>query len=373
MLSAAPDTVFSIPLTTLRADQVTGESDVGVGFIGSEKFVGDPANTALKFFLNIEQRENVPWPVVLAGASGTGKTALALSIASRVIQNQENPAAIFSASGFRRRFATAVDTNSCDQFHDSLASASLLFIDNLHLLSGFDTVQNQLTAVLDRFAEQEKPVLFTVNEKFLDPDCLSHRLVSRLSGGLCVNVHPPGSSAREKIVSDFSQRCSLELSDEAKLFLADELKLTYPKIRSILANLSNWLQSDVSNYQGGPVEKVLIAEYLDTRKQSNFKVVDFIIQEVADSFKLKPAEIKSSSRKQSIVMARGIAIYFLRNTLCISFSRIGEVFGGRDHSTIIHAENKISKLIKNQSTELIEKVDRIKRSIQEKGILDIGS
>ena len=370
MLSTRIDSAFSIPLSVLDPRQITGESDVGVGFHCSGRFVGDQANAALGFLAGIENFRDSDWPLVLSGPAGTGKTALGLSVASRIVSQTGLPAAVFSADGFRRRFASAIDTNSIEKFHAILNSASLLMVDNLHLLSGYDAIQEELATLLDDFSDRQLPVVFTTNEKYLEPDCLDHRLVSRLSTGLCLNVTAPGFDARLDIVNDCGEKLGLSFDESALSLLGSELKLTYPKIHSFLASMSNWLRNNNRDLEN--IDRKAVSEYLKACKSSNYKIIDFIISEVANSYQLKLADIKSNSRKQTIVTARGVAIYLLRNTLGLSFAKIGEIFGGRDHSTIMHAAGKISDLLDSDVFDLRENIERIQRNIQEQGILETG-
>ena len=371
MLSTGLNTAFSIPLHTLHPRQITGESDVGVGYHTSELFFGDQANIAVKYLESAQHLSESDWPLVLSGPSGTGKTALALSIASNLVGRTEKPAAIFTADGFRRKFATAVDTNSVEQFHLSLVSTSVVLIDGLHQLSGYKAVQDELIYLLDQFAQANLPVIATVNDQFADPDCLDHRLVSRLSQGLCINISPPGKTARRTIISQYSDKIGLSLTDDAMVYLASELKLTYPKIKSFLNSLLNWRQSDQCDSVEPEISKELIDTFLKSSRTSNYKVVNFIIQAVADAFSLKTADLKSSSRKQTIVKARGVAIYLLRKNLQISFTNIGEIFGGKDHSTIMHADAKINSLIEKGSSELVNTIAKIQHKIKEKEILNL--
>jgi chromosomal replication initiator protein len=371
MLSTGLNTAFSIPLQTLHPRQITGESDVGVGYHTSELFFGDAANIAVKYLDSAQHLSQSDWPLVLSGPSGTGKTALALSIASNLVDQTGKPAAIFTADGFRRKFASAVDTNSVEQFHASLMSASVVLIDALHQLSGYKAVQDELIYLLDQFAEARLPVIATVNDQFAQPDCLDHRLVSRLSQGLCINISPPGKSARRTIVYQYCNEIGLTLTDEATDYLASEFKLTYPKIKSFLNSLLNWQQCEQCNSDEPVINMALINEFMKNSKTANYKVVNFILQTVADVFGLKMADLKSSSRKQTIVKARGVAIYLLRKNLQISFSNIGDIFGGKDHSTIMHADAKINSMIEKGSSDLVDTIAKIQHSIKEREILNL--
>jgi len=173
---------------------------------------------------------------------------------------------------------------------------------------------------------------------------LSAQLVSRLSGGLCLPVHPPGPAARLEIIRDLAQIHDVNLTDDATHLLANQLIVTVPKVAHFFAQLKTTLRS-VDDDPTLPVDAAKLTRMFKKSESDLDKLSRLIINNVSNVFHLKPAELKSNSRKQSIVMARGVAIYLNRILLGTSFLKIGSYFGNRDHSTIMHSFRKIESLV----------------------------
>ena len=372
MYSTNLPSLFFIPLSGVDPSCVDGDLDVGGGFTSSVNFVGDQANSSLKYLCQPEHVLSSDWPLVLFGPSGTGKTVIGLSIAADFSSGSDQKMTVLAANSFRRRFASAIDTGSIIQFRENLFKSSVVFVDNLHDLAGYEAAQIELASLLDRLVELDIPVVFTVNDLALLSNSLNHRLSSRLSGGLCLSVNAPGQNARQFLFSESAHSFGLQISDDAVNYLAEKLPVTFPKIRSFFAQFAVWLKQEDRN-DVELIDLTLITEFISSRKGSNRRIIDSIVRDVAKRSKLTVANLKSNSRKQSIVLARGIAIYVLRNLLSISYSKIGDIFGGRDHSTIMHSISRIESLIENNQNNIVKTIKQIEQSAMEKCFLEVES
>jgi len=331
-----------------------------------DDFVGDDSNLALKYLTDIDNLLDSDWPLVLFGPSGTGKTAIGQTLSAKLSLQAGQKGLSYTADEFRRRIASSIETGSMQQFRDSICSSPVLFIDDLHLLAGHDSAQIELAGLIDRLRANNIPAIFAAGEKFLDGEALCERLASRLMGGLCLQVSAPGYAARRLLFEDTAQSLQIELTDEELEFLASNLSLTYPRIRSFLSLFATWISSNSSSTDNR-IDNFL-ACWL-TEKDANADRSESITRVVSQAFKLKVSDIKSSSRKKSVVRARGVAVYLLRDLLKLSYSKIGSFFGGRDHSTVMHSVSKIEADIEADEN-FCRKVDGIRRLVIEKVLIN---
>ncbi len=368
MNSAAAEQVFSVPFRHLWCTNFSGElSATESRPSGLARFVGDQPNSLLKY-VALKAGNRIPsqhfesgfqWPLVLFGPSGTGKTSLALTLVSELVDVSEksgvedsdnaNKALFMTALDFDRRYRSALETDSVLDFRKRLIRSAGIVIDDIHRLSGKPAVQNEFVLILDEMCRKNRPIVITADSSPLLSSGLSAQLVSRLSGGLCLPVHPPGRAARLEIIQDLAQINDVRLTDNAAQLLADRLSVTAPKLTHFFAQLKTTLRSTNDD----PTEAIDSAKLTRLLKKSDSeidKLSRLIISNVSSVFHLKPAELKSNSRKQSIVMARSIAIYLNRVLLGTSFLKIGSYFGNRDHSTIMHSFRKIERLVSSTDT-----------------------
>ena len=222
--------VFSVPFCHLRSTNFSGDQVASHGRSnGLARFVGDDKNEMLKFMVALDQAHNqsdespnespaqtnansvLQWPLVLFGPSGTGKTWLALTLISQLSDQQQDPADAkplsMTALDFDRRFRSAIETDSVEDLRQRMVQSSGLVIDDIHQLVSKPAAQTELTLILDRMHEKNRPIVITMNVSPQECSGLLSQLVSRLLGGLCLPVNPPGPAARLEII-----RCLLYTS-----------------------------------------------------------------------------------------------------------------------------------------------------------------
>jgi chromosomal replication initiator protein len=382
MNSAALDPVFSVPFRHLWSTNFSGEQSASeVRPLGLARFVGDQPNLLLKYLIsenfNRDGEVNLDdgglvctdsqWPIVLFGPSGTGKTSLAMTVISDLADRFEiaddsaadmqlpsksthtlrppNSKPIFvTALDFDRRYRSALETDSITDFRKRLIQSTGLVVDDLQRLADKPAAQTEFILVLDEMCRKNRPIVVTMDVSPQLCNGLSPQLVSRLTGGLSLPVNPPGPSARLEIIRDLARINQIQLTDDAAKLLVDRLHVTVPKLDHVFAQIKTSLRAKKED----PLQAIDAAKLTQIFKKSDNDLEELsqlIIKQVAAEFNLKVSELKSNSRKQSIVMARGVAIYLNRILLGTSFLKIGTYFGNRDHSTIMHAFRKIKNLV----------------------------
>lgn len=361
----AAEQIFSVPFRFLMDGKFGGEQNRSPSRpLGLARFVGDTSNLLLKYLISEESRNKLDsqWPIVLFGPSGTGKTSLALTIISDLTEqsDQEDEVISFhqprvepsygkpiflSALEFDRRYRSAIETDSVDDFRKKLIQSAGVIIDDVDRLEQKTAAQAELVRVLDQMSAKNRPIVVTMPTSPQLCNGLSSRLISRLSLGLSLPVNPPGPEARLEIIRELANINQINLSDDAAQLLADRLQVTVPKLNHVFAQIKTSLSAEASD---NPAEIIDAARLTQIFKKSASEVESLchlIIKSVAKEFDLKVSDLKSNSRKQSIVMARGVSVYLNRELLGVSFLKIGSYLGNRDHSTIMHANRKIEKLI----------------------------
>lgn len=386
MNSAAVDQIFSVPFRHLWCTNFSGEHEATESRpSGLARFVGDQPNILLKYFAlesgnrirSNQLASGFQWPLVLFGPAGTGKTSLALTLVSDLVdqsdfpdEHTDNSKALFmSALDFDRRYRSALETDSVFDFRQRLLRCSGLVIDDIHRLVDKPAAQNEFATILDEMCRKNRPIVITAHDSPQLSTGLSPQLVSRLSGGLCLPVHPPGRAARLEIIRDLAKINRVKLTDDATGLLADRMLVTAPKLAHVFAQIKTTLRA-ADEDSTLPIDASKLTRLFKKSDRDLDQLSRLIIKRVANEFHLKPSELKSNSRKQSIVMARGVAIYLNRILLGTSFLKIGSYFGNRDHSTIMHSYRKIEKLVSDVDTppETISTrnmVDTLKQQLSE--------
>lgn len=345
-----PDSTFLIPL--LRSSHAPG---------ALPEFVGDETNETLRYFTKQENMRHSDWPVVLSGPTGAGKTELAYSIVKPAESSGSAKPIYQSAVEFSRFFNSAVDTDSTRDFRLRYMKSTLVVVDDLHHFSRFPAAQQEMVYLLDQLAFKRTPVVMTSNQPVQLVDGLMPQLASRLLNGLCVDVKAPGFAARCIIISRLASIHKMEIGPGSVSFLVKRLPVTVPKIRQFFVQFL--VQRNLP--AGAPVAQDELSAYFDhLNSNDQEKLADLIVQSVAREFKLSPADIRGSSRKQTTALARSVSIYLHRSLLLMSFSKIGSYYGGRDHSTIMHAYKKVLAFMGDNQNDNISRTRTLKLESQ---------
>jgi chromosomal replication initiator protein len=225
-------------------------------------------------------------------------------------------------------------------------------IDNVGQLEGKLNAQRELVYLIDQMEQVRKPVVITMQSSPVEANHLMSQLMSRLCGGVALPVFPPGIEARRKIISRLSELHMIPLEPEASEWIARRMMVSVPKLNHFFVQLKTELKSrDDLPRSNEPVDMMTLGLVFQQDESTVDAIANQIIESVAREFELSTAILCSNSRKQTVVTARGIAIWLLRTMVGISYHAIGKRFGNRDHTTILHAFQKYDSLIQTESDD----------------------
>ena len=365
------NSVFAIPLDHQWRSDFLNIDDAGTDCAtGLSRFVGDEANALLKYVVTDDFLDHMTlgvtdglMPMVLYGPSGTGKTSLAMALVTKLLSATdctESPIFI-SGADFARRFYAAIETNCVEEFREKYRSAPAIVLDNLQQLVNKSPAQNELASLVEACCQTGKPLFVTCPTLPLALEGISARLSSRLSCGLSLPLHPPGCEARLKIVNELAIIHDVQLTPEAVKILVERFEVTVPKLQHLFSQILLKFQVDgETSLIDGPS----LLSLLQPGEEDQQKMIKLIQKRVAKEFGLKLSDLKSASRKQSVVLARGIGIFLARTLLGTSFVKIGNAFGNRDHSTVLHSHQKISAIYQDGgSNATTTAIDMLKQQL----------
>jgi chromosomal replication initiator protein len=314
-------------------------------------YVVGPENDALLYLFddnNIRQLANLS-PVVLYGELNTGKTALSVTLAVRWSRlSGLRPLSFATAPNYASDYSSSVEIDDLSSFRKRHRECQLLLIDDVELLARSNASQLELVHNLDALAESSRPVILTVNRLPSGVRGLCSALTSRLAGGLSISLLPPGIETRQEIVRSLIANLDPKLpTDELVSFCArfSPERLTAPDLLKIVSLAAQHRTAT------GSLDLNVLALLAAQLFHENVPTVSSIAKVVARKMHVRLAEMRGATREANIVRARGLAIVLARKLTSASLHQIGEFFGNRDHSTIIHACRKTEKLIESD-TEL---------------------
>ena len=281
-------------------------------------------------------------PLVFTGTSGSGKSFLARSLVRHWTQScGTEVVGYFSAIDFARELRDARNSDTLDEFEQSLAEFHYLVVEDLVRLPTSTFVQSKLRDTIDLLQEQGSLIVFTSQRPPETLPNLEAGLRDRLSAGLTVNLSTPGNEARAELLKLASESRNLGLAEDRIQFLSQNTSGSATQVLQALVNDN--LSEDVAATRKEPLE------------------LKSIVAVVARYFSLTQASIRSNSRRKSLVYARSVTVYLARSLTKLSYAEIGRGLGGRDHTTIMHAQHNIEKLLKSDvdTQRTIEDLHRI--------------
>lgn len=299
-------------------------------------------------------------PLFIYGGVGLGKTHLLIAIGNHILQkNKKARVSYYTSEKFMNELINCLRYNKMEQFRNKFRSMDVLLIDDVQFIAGKERTQEEFFHTFNSLYESHKQIVVTSDKFPKEIPGLEERLRSRFEWGLIADIQPPETETKVAILKKKAELDSIMLTDDVALFLASSATSNVRELEGMLIRLGAFSSLTGNAISLNMAREVLKDIIVDKSKEIT---VEMIQKHVADYFKLKISELKSDKRLKALVVPRQIAIYLCRDLTKCSYPEIGEKFGGKDHSTIIHSFKKIDNLIP-QNMEIKNTIETLKRNI----------
>jgi len=283
-------------------------------------------------------------PLFIYGPTGVGKTHLMQAIANAVYAKTPGKKILYTTSEeFTNDVVEAIRTNNTGNMKKKFRELDLLIIDDIQFVAGKDKVQEELFHTFNTLVDKAAQIVLSSDRPPAEMKQVEKRLLSRFSGGLTVDVESPDFELRTAILLIKAKKYDVTLSIEAAKLIAEKAQ-DVRGLEGLLLRIITQAQS-----QNGEITESLISSVLSLNKDEKLNTFhpDEIIKNVCYFYKVKSTQLKSSKRDAFLVRPRQVAMFLLKKELGLTFAEIGNLLGGRDHTTIMHGVEKVDNMLKN--------------------------
>ena len=303
-------------------------------------------------------------PLFLYGGSGLGKTHLMQAIGIQVIKNDPTSNVLYiSSETFTNELIEAINTQNTNQFKEKYRNIDILLIDDIQFLEGKEATQEEFFHTFNTLYENNKQIVISSDRPPSNLQKLDERLTTRFGFGITADVQPADFETRVAILKKKIELADIELDsdiEEVCNLIAEKIKYNIRELEGAMNRMISFSEI-MNNKIDLDFAKIVLKDiYRDTDKAI---APERIRSTVASYYDIKVSDLDSRRRTAEIALARQVAMYLCRESTDFSFSKIGEIFGGRDHSTVMSNCNKIQTLY--QEDELIKyDIDEINKKLK---------
>lgn len=375
LINDALESVFGFPVEVeyvVPTDQVKNENtkseassavnDYNYTF---QNFIIGPSNKfAHAAALNVANSPGMVYnPLFIYGHSGLGKTHLLLAIQNEIKTRRPGANIIYtSGEHFTNELVYYIGNHNTHAFHDKYRSCDVLLVDDIQFIAKGETVQEEFFHTFNALNSNGSQIVLTSDRPPKEMMTLEERLRTRFEMGLIADIQPPTIETRMAIVKRKSDDLGIELPDDVIKFIAENIKKNIRQLEGTVKKIKAY--QDVEGLKPSvPVAKRAIKDIINDNKPLTV-TIDNIINEVARTFDVTPADIRSDKRNANISQARQVAIYIVEQVTGLPLKTIGNEFGNKHHSTIIYALKEINLKLE-KDVGLKATVDDIIKNINE--------
>jgi len=293
-------------------------------------------------------------PLFIYGGVGLGKTHLMQAIVHFVVNNNPSLKACYiSSEDFTNQLISAIQNRKTIEFREKFRSVDILLIDDIHFIAGKESTQEEFFHTFNTLYDSHKQIFISSDKAPKDIPTLEERLVSRFEWGLVTDIQPPDLETRIAILQKKAQNEPIEISSDVINFIAENITANIRELEGALIRVvahSTLIGSEINLDLAREILKDMVIE------KSKIITIDLIQKTVAQHFDIRLSDMKTKTRTRSVSYPRQIAMYLAKKLTEHSLSEIGDFFGGKDHTTILYACNKIKGNINknNKTLGLIE-------------------
>jgi chromosomal replication initiator protein len=348
-VGSSQQTVAKLPITGTNSNltvvnKPTYLSNLNAEFTFENFVEGKSNQLARAASLQVAQNPgNAYNPLFLYGGVGLGKTHLMQAVGNYIVQKNPKMRVIYiHAERFVAEMVKSLQTNTINNFKEKYRSADLcLCIDDIQFFAGKERTQEEFFHTFNALHEGQQQMILTCDRYPKEIEGLEDRLKSRFGWGLTVAVEPPELETRVAILMSKAQQVQIALPDDVAFFIA---KRICSNVRELEGALKRVIAT--AAFTGKPITIEFVREALKDliALQEKLVSIENIQKTVAEYYKIKPSELLSKRRNRSIARPRQVAMALAKELTNHSLPEIGEAFGGRDHTTVLHACRKVAAL-----------------------------
>ncbi|WP_448567615.1 chromosomal replication initiator protein DnaA [Thalassotalea ganghwensis] len=299
-------------------------------------------------------------PLFIYGGTGLGKTHLLHAVGNGILLNKPNAKiAYMHSERFVQDMVKALQNNAIEKFKQYYRSVDALLIDDIQFFANKERTQEEFFHTFNALLEGNQQIILTSDRYPKEIDGVEDRLKSRFGWGLTIAIEPPELETRVAILKRKAQESHINLADEVAFFIAKRLR---SNVRELEGALNRVIAN--ANFTGRPITIDFVKEALRDllALQDKLVTIDNIQRTVAEYYKIKVADLLSKRRNRSVARPRQIAMALSKELTNHSLPEIGDAFGGRDHTTVLHACRKVKDL-REESLDIKEDYSNLTRTL----------
>ncbi len=284
-------------------------------------------------------------PLFIHGGVGLGKTHLMHAIAHTVAQRYPQARILYlSSEKFTNQLISAIQTRGMIRFRQLYRSVDILLIDDVHFIAGKESTQEEFFHTFNTLYENHKQIVLSSDRSPKNIPDLEERLVSRFEMGLVTDIQPPDLETRIAILKKKLEKETTQVPNEVMFFVAEKIKSNIRELEGALIRVVAYAKLNNIDITLDMVKDVLKDMIVEEEKKIT---IELIQKKVAEYFDIRLSDMRVKKRSKIIAYPRQIAMYLSRELTNHSLPEIGEQFGGRDHTTILHAYEKIQSEVRS--------------------------
>ena len=302
-------------------------------------------------------------PLVIYGDSGLGKTHLLNAIRLEIAKNHpEFNIVMVDGEAFTNEIIGAIQNNSTAEFHQKYRAADLLLVDDIQFIAGKESTQEEFFHTFNTLDNAGKQIVLATDRPPKEIKSLEDRIRTRMEWGLIADIQPPDFETRVAIIRRKADLLGLDLSDDVAEFIANHLKNNIRQLEGAVKKLNAYRLLEGIQPVIGAAQNAI--KDILSENQPIPVTIEKIVNEVARTYNITPADIRSRKRSSNISTARMTAMYVVHEITGMTMQEIGKEFGGRDHSTVVYSLSEVEKKIGTDPRfkEIVEDIIKNARS-----------
>ncbi len=294
-------------------------------------------------------------PLFIYGGVGLGKTHLMHAVGHKLLQNSYKKILYVTSEKFTNDYINAISQKRMEDFKKIYREVDALLIDDIQFLAGKEGTQEEFFHTFNELRDKGKQIIITSDRPPKEIPAIEQRLISRFEWGMIADIQAPDLETRMAILRTKMEKRGVMISEEILFYIAENIQSNVRELEGALNRLAVYQQMENKGLMLEQAKSIL-ASIIGVKKRVTS--IKKIAESVAEFYNITVDDLLKQSRKKEFVKPRQIAMYLIRKELDNSFPSIGEFFGGRDHTTVMHAVEKVENMI-SEKDNFKQEVDLI--------------